>query len=158
VVVEYDLFGTLEEVRLYSLTGTYLGVARRYEREKGSHPEVEKTEPDGPITPHYLDVLRHDYAAHHEQQRAMGIDYHSAQQSNAWSFTSFAGAFARLLGRKGAASALTPDEMQVLGDFHARHDGLNERLLRQAFNDAESPSIRHVLFHLQELLGKRNDD
>ena len=32
----------LEEVRLYSLSGTYLGVARRYEREKGSHPEVRE--------------------------------------------------------------------------------------------------------------------
>jgi transposase InsO family protein len=157
VIVEYDPLSALEEVQLYSPTGAYLGRGRRYQREKGSHPQPPPVPPAGPITPHYLDALRAAHAAAQQQQRSEGIDFHSARQRNVWSVTSFARVFARLLGRQGGVSGLTAQEMDVLAAFHARHDRVTESLLRQAFTQAASPTIPEVLFQLQTLLHERND-
>ncbi len=157
LIVQYDPFSPLEEVQLYSLDGVYLGLAKRYHREPESHPQPKPTAPAGPIQPHYLDALRADHEALQQQQRSGGIDFHSARQRNVWSLTGFAGAFARLLGRKGGVSGLSTREMEILAAFHARHDRLTESLLREAFAQAESPTIPEVLFQLQSLLHERND-
>jgi putative transposase len=157
VIVHYDPFSPLDEVQLYSLEGAYLGLGKRYEREKGSHPPTP-TPPDAePIKPHYLDALRAEHEATQEKQRQQGIDFHSARQRNKWSLTSFARVFARLLGRTGGVSALTTQEMDTLASFHTRHDRLTESLLREAFARAGSPTIPEVLFQLQFLLHERND-
>jgi transposase InsO family protein len=152
LTVEYDPFGPRDEVTLYGLSGTYLGVGRRYQREKGSHPQPEAPSNAGPIEPTYLNVLQADLAAAHQRQRQAGIDYHSARQRNIWSLTSFAKSFARLLGRPAGVSSLNAQEMEVLAAFHVRHDRINEKLLREAFSRAEVPSIPHVLLQLQSLL------
>lgn len=157
VVVQYDPYSPLEEVQLYSVDGAYLGLGKRYEREKGSHPPTLTPPKAEPITPHYLDVLRAEHEAAHEKHRQQGIDFHSARQRNAWSLASFARVFARLSGRTGGVSALTTQEMDTLAAFHARHDRLTESLLREAFARAESPTIPEVLFQLQSLLLERND-
>ena len=158
VLVKYDPFlAPIPEVQLYSLQGQYLGVGRRYEREKGAHPPPPSPAPRGPIQAHYLDVLRSDQAAQHRRQRQAGIDFHSARQRNRWSCTAFAQQFARLLAKPGGLSGFTPAELQVLADFHARHERLNESLLRQAIAHAEAPTIPCVLWQLQNLLQPRND-
>jgi transposase InsO family protein len=155
-IVEYDPFSPLEEVQLYSPAGVYLGVGRRYHREKGSHPQPKPAQPAGPIAPHYLDALRAEHAALQQQQRSQGIDFHSARQRNVWPLSRFAAAFARLLGRKGGVSGLTAQEIEVLAAFHARHDRVTEGLLREAFAQAQSLTIPKILFHLQSLLHERN--
>jgi putative transposase len=157
LIVEYDPFSQLQEVKLYLPSGAYLGIGRRYQREKGSHPQPPPVPPAGPVTPHYLNALRAAHAAAQEQQRSQGIDFHSARQRNVWSVTSFARVFARLLGRQGGVSGLTAEEMDALAAFHARHDRVTESLLRQAFAQAASPTIPEVLFQLQSLLCERND-
>ncbi len=157
VIVQYDPFSALEEVQLYSPTDVYLGRGRRYERERGSHTQPAPATPTDPVTPHYLDALRAEHDAMHQQQRSQGLDYRSARQRNTWSLTGFAGALARLLGRRGGLSGLAAHEMDILAAFHARHDRVNERLLRQAFSQAASPAIPEILFQLQSLLHERND-
>jgi len=113
--------------------------------------------PAEPITPHYLDALRAEHAAQQQQQRSLGIDYHSARQRNVWSVSSFARVFARLLGRQGGVSALTTREMELLAIFHVSHDRITESLLRQAFEQAPAATLPEVLFQLQTLLPERND-
>jgi len=157
VIVQYDPFSPLQEVQLYSPAGVYLGRGQHYQREKGSHPQPPSTPPAGPITPHYLDALRAEHAALQEQQRSLGIDYHSARQRNVWSVASFARVFARLLGRQGGLSGLTAQEVDLLAAFHARHDRVTESLLRQAFQQAPAATLPEVLFQLQSLLAQRND-
>jgi transposase InsO family protein len=157
VIVQYDPFSACQEVQLYSPEGTYLGRGRRYERERGSHEQPSPPTPSGPITPHYLDVLRAEYAATSQQARSQGIDFHSARQRNVWSVSGFAHAFARLWGRQGGVSGLSTQEMTVLAAFHARHDRLTESLLREAFAAAPSKTIPEILFQLQSLLHERND-
>lgn len=151
-----DPYSALDEVQLYSPAGSYLGLGRRYQRQSGSHPQPQgRKSPAEPVTPHYLDALRADHDAAQQQQRG-GIDYHSARQRNVWPLTGFAGTLARLLGRKGGISGLGAEEMEILAAFHARHDRVTEGLLKQAFTQAESPTIPQILFHLQSLLHERN--
>lgn len=157
VIVQYDPFSALEEVQLYSPADVYLGRGRRYERERGSHSQPVPAPAAEPVTPHYLDALRAEHDAMHQQQRSQGLDYRSAQQRNIWSLTGFAGALARLLGRRGGLSGLAAHEMDILAAFHARHDRLNESLLRQAFSQAASATIPEILFQLQSLLHERNE-
>lgn len=157
VIVHYDPFGSLEEVQLYSLTGVYLGRGKRYQRERGSHQQPKPEIPTEPITPHYLDALQAEHEALQRQRRKQGIDFHSARKRNVWTLANFARRIARLLGRQGGISALSAQEMDVLAAFHARHEGLTERLLRDAFAQTTSPTIPEVLFQVQSLLGERND-
>jgi len=157
LVVQYDPFSPLAEVQLYTPMGAYVGRGRRYQREKGSHPQPLPALPAGPITPHYLDALRAEHAAMQEERRNLGIDYRSARQRNVWSLSSFARVFARLLGRQGGVSALTVQEMDLLAAFHARHDRITESLLRQAFEQAPAATLPEILFQLQTLIPERND-
>ncbi len=157
VIVQYDPFSALEEVQLYSPADVYLGRGKRYERERGSHTQPAPATPTDPVTPHYLDALRAEHDAMHQQRRSQGIDYRSARQRNTWSLTGFAGALARLLGRRGGLSGLAAHEMEILAAFHARHNRINERLLRQAFSQAASAAIPEILFQLQSLLHERHD-
>ena len=156
VIVHIDPFSPGGEAQLYSTAGAYLGIARRYEREKGAHPQPTPVKDQPPIQPHYLNALQADHDAAQQRQRAGGIDYHSARLRNTWSLSSFAGKFALLLGRAAGVSALSAQELEILTAFHTRHDHVTETLLRQAFQLAESPSIPHVLLQLQALIAERN--
>jgi len=158
LIVQYDPFSELDEVQLYSTAGVFVGVGKRYERERGSHAQPTTTPTTTePVKPHYLDALRAEHEASQQQLRQQGIDFHSAQQHSQWSMTSFARVFSRLLGRDGGLSGLSSKELDTLATFHARHDRLNEGLLREAFAQAVSPTIPEVLFQLQSLLLERND-
>ena len=157
LIVQYDPLSPLAEVQLYTPAGAYLGRGRRYQREKGSHPQPSSASPVEPIATHYLEALRAEHAALQEQRRNLGIDYHSARQRNVWSLSGFARLFARLLGRQGGVSALTVQEMDLLAAFHARHDRVTESLLRQAFEEAPAATLPEVLFQLQSLFPERND-
>src|SRR5208282_3397506 len=48
VIVKYDPFSSLDEIQLYSTMGLYLGRGRRYQREKGIHPQPPPVPPVGP--------------------------------------------------------------------------------------------------------------
>ena len=159
VLVQWDPFQTdaaLEEVQLYSLDGAYLGVGKKYEREKGAAQQPTPEPPIEPIPPRYIDALRDEAAQEHALRREMGVDYRSAQQRNVWSFSAFAAKFARLLGRSAGLSALSAVELEALRAFHVRHDRVDEVLLREAFSRSDEKSIPHVLFQLQTLLAERN--
>lgn len=134
VLARYDAFlrpGDLQEVELFSLDGRYLGVE-----------------------PRYIQTLLADQQAQLEKERQAGIDYHSAQRHNRWSFSSWANAFARLLGRTGGLSSFSADELTALRQFHERHERLNEGLLRKAFAAAPALTIPHILLQLQQLLSE----
>jgi hypothetical protein len=160
VVVHYDPYAIpLEEVRLYSPSGVYLGIGRRHEREKRESPPTPPPQPVQPIQPRYLEVLRAEHEKQQQEQRQAGIDYHSARQRNVWSLNSFVRQFAQLSGKSGGLSAFSASELETLQQFHARYSHadrkstpLTETLLRQAFARAESPAIPQVLFQLQFLL------
>jgi transposase InsO family protein len=158
VLVRYDPFSQLNEVRLFSLEEQFLQVAPRYERERGTHPSAsaagEIATQQTPLDNEYLKLLE---ARHQEQLRKEaqhGIDYHRAQTAHVWSLTQFANKFAQLLGRKGGASGLSTHEMELLGHVHRSHPRVTAPLLQQAFQQAEHKTIPVIVFHLQNLLSR----
>ena len=155
VIVEYDPFcweADLQEVKLYNEHGVYLGTGKRYERERGAHPQSKPPQTSGPIEPHYLHALEAQQKTQHAAKRQQGLDFHSAEKRNVWSFSGFAGKLAPLLGRSGGLSAMTADELDALRSFHAKHDRVTESLLCQAVAQADEKSIPQILWQLQILL------
>ena len=157
VEVRFDHFtrgDELQEVQIHRPDGGYLGVGRFYQREKGHHTQPPAPAKRPPIQPSYLDALEAERQKRHERQRETGLDFHSASRRSVWSLSSFATFLAKLLGRQGGLSSFRPDEFDALRAFHARHDRVNETLLRAAVATAESPTIPHVLLRLQSLLSQ----
>lgn len=156
LIVSYDPFSPMEEVRLTSLHGEFLGVAKRYQRERGAHPEPQPRPPQTPLDHSYLKLLQQRHQQLQQQQSQRGIDFHQADRRQRWPFQQFAAKFAKLLGRKGGISGLSSQEMELLNQVHAGHDQISEQVLEQAFQQAELMTIPVIVFHLQKLLHERN--
>lgn len=158
VIVVYDPFSTMQEVRLKSLHGEFLGTGRRYNRERGAHPQpTRQASSPTPLDHSYLKMLEEQHRQQQEKEAAAGLDYHQAQQRHLWSFSSFAATFAKLLGRSGGVSALSTQEMELLSQVHNRHPRITRRLLEEAFEQADPKTMVVIVFHLQNLLQKRSD-
>ena len=156
VIVSYDPFSSGEEVRLTSLHGVFLGVARRYEREKGAHPQPPPPPAQTPLDHEYLKLLAEEHRQQQQRQAEIGVDYHQAQRRHLLSFPALTAAFARLLGRQGGASGLSTQEIELLSKVHDRLPRITRSLLEEAFQQAEVKTIPVVVFHLQNLLEERN--
>ena len=156
VLVSYDPFSSLDEVRLYSLEEQFLQVAPRYERGRGTHPYASAANPTAtsqtPLDHEYLKLLEARHQAQLRKEAQHGIDYHRAQTNHVWTLTQFANALAKLLGRKGGASGLSTQEMERLGRVHRQQPRITAPLLEQAFQRAEHKTIPVIIFHLQNLL------
>jgi transposase InsO family protein len=155
VFVSFDPHSRLDEVRVLSLEGEFLQVARRYERQRGTHPhasQVERTSQQTPLDHEYLKLLEARHQQQLQDEAKRGIDYHQARYAHVWSLPRFGNALAKLLGRKGGISGLSTQELELLEKFHRRHPGITATLLEQAFERAELKTIPVVLFHLQQRL------
>ena len=153
VEVRYDPYAPLEKVFLYSQTGEYLGIAERYQRERGAHGEAATPPAPGKPQHNYLDLLveQHEQSL---QQRSQGIDYRQLPPARRWSFSDFAQTLGQLLGRRGGLSAFTSDELEALSKIYARVD-CNEALLRQAVEQSREKTIPAIAFQLQRLSDAR---
>jgi transposase InsO family protein len=156
VLVSYDPFSNLDEVRLYSLEEQFLQVAPRYERERGTHPFVSTAKPTAsnqtPLDHEYLKLLEARHQEQLRQEAQHGIDYHRAQTNHLLTLAQFLNAFAKLLGRKGGASGLSTHELELLGQVHRSQPRITTALLEKAFQRAEHKTIPVIVFHLQNRL------
>jgi transposase InsO family protein len=156
VIVSYDPFSCGEEVRLTSLCGVFLGVGRRYDRERGAHGEPPPAPPQTPLDHEYLKLLAQEHQEQQQQQAERGVDYHQAQRRHLMNFPALAAIFARLLGRQGGASGLSTQEIETLSRVHERLPRITRSLVEEAFQRAEVKTIPVVVLHLQNLLDERN--
>jgi transposase InsO family protein len=156
VVVSYDPFSSGEEVRLLSLQGVFLGVARRYDRQQGVHPESPPALPQTPLDHEYLKLLDQEHRQHQQEHAERGVDYHQAQRRHLLSFPALTALFAKLLGRQGGASGLSTQEIEILSHVHERLPRITRSLVEEAFGRAEVKTIPVVVLHLQQLLNERN--
>ena len=88
----------------------------------------------------------------HRQQLANeigGIDYSVMQRPRRWSFDAFAACLVDLLGRQGGLSAFSAAELDALRKVHARHPNLTRTLLKNAFAQAERPTLPAIVYALQ---------
>ncbi len=156
VIVSYDPFSTMDEVRLLSPGGQFLQIAKRYEREKGAHIQPQPRPPQPPLDHDYLKLLQERHEQQQQEEAQRGVNYHEAQSRQTWTFSQFAGKFAKLLGRPGGVSSLSTQELELLNQVHRRHPRITVRLLEEAFQQAEVKTIPVIVFHLQNLLRERN--
>lgn len=156
VIVSYDPFSSGEEVRLTSLHGVFLGVARHYERERGAHPQPSPPAAQTPLDHQYLKLLAEEHRQRQQRQAEAGVDYHQAQRRHLLSFPALTATFAKLLGRQGGASGLSTQEIELLSKVHERLPKITRSLLEEAFQRAEVKTIPIVVFHLQNRLEERN--
>jgi putative transposase len=156
LIVSYDPFSRGEEVRLTSLHGVFLGVARRYDRQRGAHPEPPPPPPQTPLDHEYLKLLAQEHQQQQQRQAERGIDYHQAQRRHLLTCPTLAALFAKLLGRQGGASGLSTQEMEILSRVHERLPRITRSLVEEAFARAEVKTIPVVVLHLQTLLEERN--
>ena len=156
VVVRFDPYSPLEEVRIYSLHNEFLAVAKRYERERGAHGPALPRPPQTPLDHSYLKLLEEKHQRQVRREAEQGVDYHRAQQSRLWPFPAFAAAFAKLLGRKGGASGLSTSELEALEQVHRRNPRITPRLLEQAVARADPRTIPVIVHHLQNGLNETN--
>lgn len=157
VIVQYDPFvpiDELPEVAIFDDRDVYLGRGVRYQRERDAHPQPEPKPAQPPIEPHYLDALEAKHQAEHQRARQTGLDFHSAQQRNTWTFSGWANQLAKYLGREGL-SAFHDAELHALREFHTKHDRVTETQLRQAVAQADAKTIPQILWHLQQLLSQK---
>ena len=79
------------------------------------------------------------------------IDYSVMQRPRRWPFEAFAACLADLLGRQGALSAFSAEELNVLTQVHAKHPNLTRALLKNAFAAAERPTLPAIVYQLQRI-------
>ena len=160
VIVEYDPFvgrcRKSSSTRSTAATWAWAdGISARREVIR-SRPAPAQPEPIEPPLSRCL--AKPTMRRAHEQQRQAGIDYHSARQRNVWSLVQLRHRFRPPLGTPGRPLRLdrpgngSPDRLSR--PPRSRH---TKDCLRQAFAQAESPTIPDVLFQLQSLLHERND-
>jgi len=143
VEVRYDPFGPLDRVLLYSLDNEYLGTALLHERERG-----EKIPPREIAS--RIDILSPLVAKHKRLLAEETIDYRNALTARTWSFEAFAACLANLLGRKGAVTAFTGEELKQLQAVHDRLPNLTRTLLEKAAASAAEKTIAGIIHHLQK--------
>jgi transposase InsO family protein len=152
--VQFDPFRTdpeqPDEVKLYSLQGIYLGIGKRYQRERGAHRLGESIEPKPLLNSPYIEALLKDHQRAHEQAR-QGIDYKTAMQHGRLSMAQFAGQFSHNLGRSGLSS-LSQSELGALEAFYAKYPQVRSWQVPRAFELAAGGGFNSTLWHLQSLL------
>jgi len=139
-----------DEVQLFSLQGIYLGVAPRYQRERGAHPPAESQAPKPMNSSPYIEALLKEHQRAHEQAR-QGIDYTTAMQHGQLSMAQFCSQSSHLLGRSGLSS-LSAQELSALQSFYAKYPQVRSWQVQRAFELAAGDGLNSTLWHLQSLL------
>jgi len=139
-----------DEVKLFSLQGIYLGVAPRYQRERGAHPPAESVDPKPMTSSPYIEALLKEHRLAHAQAR-QGIDYTTAMQHGRLSMAQFCGQFSHYLGRSGLSS-LSAQELSALESFYAKYPQVRSVHVQRAFELAAGDGFNSTLWHLQSLL------
>jgi len=144
-----------DEVTLYDLQDVYLGVAQRYERERGAHGHAPAPAQPKPLleSPYIKSLL----AEHQRQLSAAcqaGINYQSAMQHDVLSLTQLCQHIARHLGRAGL-SGLDEDEHQAIEAFYQKHPQVRSWHVPRAAQQAAGGGLPQLLWALQKLLSNQ---
>jgi hypothetical protein len=146
VEVRYDPFGKREKVWLYSRQGELLGEGLLHDRQEGAPPMLAA--PPASRT-NLLDILIEKQQRLHQSEA--GIEFTAALTPQRWPFPAFAACLAELLGRSGAITAFSADELAALHQIHARQPILTRTRLKKAFLKAGQKSIPAIVYDLQNL-------
>jgi len=158
VYVRFDLYlldSPHDEVAIYSEQDIFLGVGKRYKRERGrqsqsTNPNLSPPEqPDrSPVLDVYLDQ-QHKQTAESQQ----GIDYRTGMRPGRLSLGSLANVLCKHLGRAGGGlSAFEPHEQSVLESLCQRYPQVSLEHVQEAAKLAPGESFTSLLQQLENLL------
>jgi len=161
--VHFDPFvdetGMPATVELFSEQGVFLGVGRRYERQRGSHEQPKATTPDKLEQSAYFEILLRSSEQEIASKRHDGISFQTAMAHGRLTSSTLCQVVAQLLGRKGGLSGLSPHEIAALNKLYEKHPQVQQSHVRTAFEQSSSASFSSMLWDLQCLLAespKRN--
>ena len=139
-----------DEVKLYSEHGIYLGIGKRYQRERGAHPPAEPAKEKPKLDSAYIKVLLKEHERSHEQAR-LGIDYKSAMEHDRLTLIQLGQMFSHHLARSGIAS-FTTEELGALQTFYEKYSQVRSWQVLRAFEQAAGSGLAQTLWQLQSLL------
>ena len=141
-----------DEVILYDLQDVYLGVAQRYERERGAHGKMPTPEPPKPLLESpYIKCLLDEHQRQLSDATQAGINYHSAMQHDVLSLTQLCQHIARHLGRSGL-SGLDEAEHSAIEAFYQKHPQVRSWHVPRAAQQAAGGGLPQLLWALVQLL------
>lgn len=141
-----------DEVTLFDLQDVYLGVAPRYERERGAHdpvpaPAKAKLLLDSP----YINCLVDEHQRQLSRRTQAGINYQSAMQHDVLSLPGLCQHISRCLGRSGL-SGLEVAEHRAIEAFYQKHPQVRSWHVPRAAEQAAGGGLPQLLWALQTLL------
>lgn len=141
-----------DEVTLYDLQDVYLGVAQRYERQRGAHGELPTAEQPKPLKDSpYIKCLLAEHQRQVSDACQAGINYHSAMQHDVLSLTQLCQHVSRFLGRSGL-SGLDEAEHSAIEAFYRKHPQVRSWHVPRAAQQAAGGGLPQLLWALQMLL------
>jgi hypothetical protein len=154
VQVRFDPFSTWDRVKIYNLSGTYLGTGKLHHRQTA--PPADRPKPRGKPAHSYTELL---IRRHKEQlaEQTGGIDYRKVVSKRNWPFHEFAKTVAQLLGRKAALTDLSAGELEILKKVYNQSLSINRSMVKQAFERAYQPNLAHIVAELKQLITKKGD-
>ena len=156
VQVYFDPFlndaGIPDRVELWSKQGVYLGVGRRYARQRGAHQQPTVPPPTKLEESTYFKTLLQGWERRQQAARQDGVDFHTAMSHGRLTSAGLCHTVAQLLGRKGGLSGLNPEEIAALQRLHQTCPNVQQTHVRSAFERATPASFASMLWELQRLL------
>jgi len=145
-----------DEVTLYDLQDVYLGVAQRYERERGAHGRPPAQEQPKPLLESpYIKCLLSEHQRQLGDACKAGINYQSAMQHDVLSLTQLCQHISRCMGRAGL-SDLAQAEHQAIEAFYRKHPQVRSWHVPRAAEQAAGGGLPQVLWALVQLLNKES--
>ena len=141
-----------DEVTLYDLQGVYLGVAQRYERQRGAHGETQPAAKPKPLLESpYIKCLLEEHQRKLAEACQAGISYQTAMQHDVLSLAQLCQHISRHLGRSGL-SGLTELELEVIEAFYRKYPQVRSWQVPRAAEQAAGGGLPQLLWSLQKLL------
>jgi hypothetical protein len=161
VYVQFDSFRfdgqLIDEVSIFSEQDVFLGIATRYDRQRGSHGEPVTAAPTA--QPPDRSLVIEAYLAEHKKLQAtaeQGIDYKTAMRHGQLTLASLANLLSKTLGRPGGLSAFTASEQAALETFYRRHPQVRSLHVQEAAKQAGGDGLAWLLWQLEILLKGEN--
>lgn len=149
VEVRFDPFGRLDQVRIHSLTGHYLGTGTLHQRDQDI-PFVPEPKPVKAQS-RYIDLLKRQHKQELARQTG-SIDYRKTQNTRSWPFHEFARTVADLLGRKAGLAGLLADELEMLKKTWNQSQCINRTMVTRAFENTPQTTVPYIVREIKLLI------
>ena len=147
--VYYNPIFSIDKIVIHDLNDSYLGEGVLHTRDKCGKVQIKS-----PTKSKYNinKIMIEEHNKKLKQQSPISIDYCKIAEKRPWPFSAFVQKFSDLSGRKGGYSSFTTDEHEKLDKAYYINKDINENIVKQAFENAQSNDFEIVILNLRKLL------